>query len=168
MDDLARQSAEQRLLDGGLQDLADCKSGMCQGQGGPPGNGQKPGNGDQAGNGNRGGNRGNRQGGNGKLGGGVGGSKAGHGIGPGPGNDGDEPEAKTFDSRVAQQVKEGQFRVMGPTDGPNAKGRVLDEIRRQATEPSPESEAAALENQALDRSRRQQKRQYFDTIRKGE
>jgi len=172
MDDLARQSAEQRLLDGGLQDLADCKSGMCQGQGQRPGNGQQPGDGKQPGNGQQAGNgQGGRNGqkaGQGNQGGGVGGLQAGKGQGPGLGGDGGESEAKTFDSRVAQQVKPGQFRVMGPTDGPNAKGRVLDEIRRQATEPAAESEAAALENQALDRSRRQQKRQYFDTIRKGE
>jgi hypothetical protein len=167
MNDLARQSAEQKLLDGGLQDLADCKSGMCQGKGGDPGNGQQPGDGDQAGNGGRGGRSGQKAG-QGNQGGGVGGLQAGRGQGPGVGGDGGEPEAKTFDSRVAQQVKQGQFRVMGPTDGPNAKGRVLDEIRRQAAEPSPESEAATLENQALDRSRRRQKRQYFDTIRKGE
>ena len=151
LEQLAQEAAEAQLLDEGLRDVADCKSGLCregQPQDGPGQNGRataeanpRPQNG---------------------------GSQAGVGRGPG---DAREPQptatGKSFDSVARSQMGPGELRPSGPADGPNSRGRVMQAIREQS-ESFAESEPAPLENQPLDRSRRQQKRQYFDALRGGD
>lgn len=188
LDQLSQQASEGDLLDRGLQDLADSKANFGDGQQGdqqtdgggqsPPGQngGQgRPGDGQPAG-----GQNGQGKNGQGLAGPGQGqnqgnsggkGNQPGSGIGRGVGNsfDGQDPGLTgTFDTRVKQQVGAGAFRVIGPTDGPNAKGKALEVIRDQEQAITKGREAQTLESQALDRSRREQKKQYFDALRKAD
>lgn len=170
LEQLSKMAGENELLQRGLDDLAQCKSGMCQGgdkgDAGGQGQGQEGGGqgGDQglAKQGNGQGNQGGQgQGQNGQQGG----LMPGRGVGPGLGQEGTGIAAGGFDSRVRGEVREGPLRVVGPADGPNAKGKVLDAIRKQADAVAAGGEAQKLENQPLDRSRREQKKQYFDSLR---
>lgn len=184
LDQLSQQANESDLLDRGLQDLADSKAQFGEGQAGD----QQPGGGEQsnslAGSGQQsdseggGGENGDGKNGNGQGLGAQGqgnaggkGNQPGSGIGRGVGNNFDGGDSKltgTFDTRVKQQVGEGAFRVIGPTDGPNAKGKALEAIRDQEQAVATGREAQTLESQALDRSRREQKKQYFEALRKAD
>ncbi|MCE9606979.1 MAG: hypothetical protein K8U03_19005 [Planctomycetia bacterium] len=181
LDQLAKQASESQLLDRGLQDLAECKSGMSQGQEPGAGEGKKPGgapgqnggNQAQPGQGQPGqgqpgqGMAGQGQGQKGPGAGNQGGNQPGQGVGNGL--DGEAPgQTAAFDSRVKQQIGTGAFRIIGPTDGPNAKGKALEAIRNQEQAVSAGREAQTLESQALDRSRREQKKQYFNALRKAD
>ncbi|MGC3969649.1 MAG: hypothetical protein QM775_20650 [Pirellulales bacterium] len=171
LDQLSKMAGENELLQRGLDDLAQSKAGMSQGgqqqaDGQGQGDGQERGDGD----GKQGmAKQGNRPGDFGGQGQGQqaqqGGLMPGRGTGPGLGKDGSNPLAGGFDSRVRGQVREGAMQVVGPADGPNAKGKVLDAIRKQADAVAAGGEAQKLENQPLDRSRREQKKQYFDALR---
>ena len=111
------------------------------------------------------------RGGDGQGGGSGRSNEGGTGIGTGVGSglDGQAPnQTATFDSRIKQQTGTGAFRIIGPTDGPNAKGRALEAIREQERSLVTGREAQTLESQTLDRSRREQKKQYFDTLRKAD
>lgn len=159
LEDLAAQNDERQLLEGGLQDLADAKAEMGQGDG--PGNQAA----DAAG---------GRPGGpNGREAGGHGDRPGRGGLQPGVGtarneNPTTEDPARLFDSRVRTSVGAGPLHVVGPSDGPNAKGRALEAIREQAQALADGAEPQPVANQPLDRSRRAQKREYFDALRKGE
>lgn len=153
-DQLARETAESELLEQGLQDVADCKSGLCRnrpGENGRPGDDEdrngRPGAAEQAG--------------------GAGGLKPGDGPGAGAARDPHDDGAKSFDTSARSRIGQGGLRAVGPADGPNSKGRVLQTIERQAAS-FQAGEAAALESQPLDGSRRRQKRQYFDALRSGD
>ena len=63
---------------------------------------------------------------------------------------------------------DGPLRIVGPTDGPNAKGRALEAIREQAEALAEGADPQPVGNQPLDRSRRAQKRQYFDSLRQAD
>jgi hypothetical protein len=150
LEKLQRQRAESQLLEDGMQDLAECKNGMCreggkgERQAAAPGRGQNQANDPQ---------------------------QPGSGIGRGEANNQNPTDAddkKAFDSRVRPDVRPGPLRIVGPTDGPNAKGRALQIIQEQAAAVDAGTEAQPIERQSLDRSRRDQKRQYFDSLRKGE
>ncbi len=162
LEQMAQQAGESELLQKSLDDLAECKSGMCAGgkpgdarQGQQGGKEQRPGAGQQ----------GLAQG-KGQQGQQPGGLQPGRGVGPGLGKDGANTDvAGGFDSRVRGDVGAGPMRAVGPTDGPNAKGKVLDTIRRQADAVAGNTETQKLEHQSLDRSRREQKKQYFDALR---
>lgn len=162
LEQLAQQAGESELLQKSLDDLAECKSGMCAG--GKPGDAQQ---GQQGGKEQRpgAGQQGLAQG-NGQQGRRPGGLQPGRGVGPGLGKESANTDvAGGFDSRVRGDVGAGPMRAVGPTDGPNAKGKVLDAIRRQADAIAGDSESQKLEHQSLDRSRRDQKKQYFDALR---
>jgi hypothetical protein len=165
---------------GGEQSGASGKFAGKNGGGGRPGDGQ-PGDG-STGNGSSGNGQSGRngqgqasadqgRGGDGQGGGSGRSNEGGTGIGTGVGSglDGQaSDQAATFDSRVKQQTGSGAFRIIGPTDGPNAKGRALEAIRDQERSLVSGREAQTLESQSLDRSRREQKKQYFDTLRKAD
>jgi hypothetical protein len=158
LDNLAANSDELQLLDHGLQDLAQCKAG-CRGEAegagqtdpaaGPPGD--RPG---------RGGEGQQAQAGRG-------GSKPGVGTENNE-NPTDVDDKQTYESRVRTEVGPAELRVVGPTDGPNAKGRALQAIREQAAALAEGGEPQPVANQPLDRSRRDQKRQYFDALRQAD
>ena len=67
--------------------------------------------------------------------------------------------------RARGEVGPGRLRGQGPAGGPNAKTEVQAAIRRQATQIGGSSDAQKVENQPLERGRRDQKRQYFDALR---
>lgn len=162
LEQMAQQVGENELLQKSLDDLAECKSGMCAG--GKPGDAQQ---GQQGGKEQRpgAGQQGLAQG-KGQQGQQPGGLQPGRGVGPGLGKEGANTDGVGgFDSRVRGDVGVGPMRAVGPTDGPNAKGKVLDTIRRQAETVAGNTEAQKLEHQSLDRSRREQKKQYFDALR---
>lgn len=180
LDNLAKQASESDLLDRGMRDLAECKSGLCQGQ--------DP-NALAQGKGNGAGNKAGQNGGPGQPGEGQGGQSGGDQAGDGQGNGGGESNqpgtgigrsgtgglngegpgmTASFDSRVKQQIGTGAFRVIGPSDGPNAKGKALEVIRDQERAVVAGRESQTLESQSLDRSRREQKKQYFDSLRKAD
>ena len=163
-DELGEQLDEMRLLDQGLLDLAEAKTEMS----GEGGDGQEPGQGKsqklaQNGQGKEG-TEGNQQGGT------LAGN--GPGIGNQPGNRPENPtiedDKDLFDSRVRAESKPSELRVIGPTDGPNSKGKALAAIRAQTESVAEQGPAPTLDRQPLDRSRRDQKRQYFDALRKAE
>jgi len=178
LDNLAKQASESDLLDRGMRDLAECKSGLCQGQdpnaqaqgkGQGNGAGSKPGQnggpgqaGDGQGLAGDGQGNGNGNGQTNEPGNGIGRSGTGGLNGEGPGM------TASFDSRVKQQIGTGAFRVIGPSDGPNAKGKALEVIRDQERAVVAGRESQTLESQSLDRSRREQKKQYFDSLRKAD
>jgi len=163
LSDLGDKLDEMRLLDQGLLDLEDAKTDLASGDG----QGDQQGN--QQGKPQSGPGQGGRQGG---LGQNQPDGQPGSGIGNQPGNRPENPtladDGQAFDSRVRVEAKPGEMRVIGPTDGPNAKGRALEAIRAQTEMAAEQGPAPALERQPLDRSRREQKRQYFDSLRKGE
>jgi hypothetical protein len=149
LEKLRQKQKESQLLDGGRQDLAECKSGMCRG-----GEGERLGDAKKAGR-----NGMNDQGG--------GGSQWGRGV-----NRTEDPtegdDRKLVDSRVRPEVRPGSLRVVGDADGPNSKGTALQVIQQQAAAVAGGADPQPIEHQVLDRSRRDQKRQYFDSLRKGE
>lgn len=165
LDGLGDKLSEMQLLDQGLLDIDETKSGLAQGEGQEKQQGQgskksQGGAGDQQ----------DQQARNGR--GDVPHGGPGNGIGDQPG---DRPENPTdpndkdaFDSRVRAQTRPGEMRIIGPTDGPNAKGQALEAIRVQTEAVKEQGPAQALDRQPLDRSRRDQKRQYFDALRKAE
>ncbi|MBA4016395.1 MAG: hypothetical protein C0483_04330 [Pirellula sp.] len=162
LEQMAQQAGESELLQKSLDDLAECKSGMCAG--GKPGDaqqGQQGGKEQRPGAGQQGVAQGKSQ--QGRQPGGL---QPGRGVGPGLGKESANTDGGGgFDSRVRGDVGAGPMRAVGPTDGPNAKGKVLDTIRRQADAVAGNTETQKLEHQALDRSRREQKKQYFDALR---
>lgn len=159
LDALAAQSDELQLLDGGLQDLAECKAGCCRGDG--------QGTGQAASNGGAPGNR-QGQGGQGQQAlVGQGGTKPGVGTSRNE-NPTDVDDKNAFNSRVRTEVGTSPLEVVGPMDGPNAKGRALQAIREQAAAVVDGGESQPVANQPLDRSRRDQKRQYFDALRQAD
>jgi hypothetical protein len=160
LDVLAAQNDEMQLLDGGLQDLAECKAGCCRGDG--------QGTGQAASNGGAPGDRQGQGGQNQQARAGQGGTKPGVGTARNE-NPTDADDKNAFDSRVRTEIGDAAaLRVVGPTDGPNAKGRALQAIREQAAALAEGGEPQPVANQPLDRSRRDQKRQYFDALRQAD
>jgi hypothetical protein len=165
LDNLGGKLEEMKLLEQGMLDIDEAKSELTQGddeegQEGKSGKGSQGRPGDQQ----------NAQAQNGQ--GGPPNGASGDGIGNQPGNRPENPTVENdkdlFDSRVRAQTKPGEMRIIGPTDGPNAKGEALEIIREQTESVKEQGPAQALDRQPLDRSRRDQKKQYFDALRKAE
>ena len=149
MDDLAQELEQMQMdmqemaaMDDALEQLQDCKNGMCQ-------------NGGQGQDGKDGQGQGNKQG-----------KQPGDGLGPGQGR-GERPEAEhdtaTYDTKVRQNVRKGKAVVTGLADGPNAKGKVRqtikDEFSSEATGPSD-----PLTDSKLPRAQRSHVEQYFKSF----
>jgi len=141
-------------LDELLDQLADAKEAMkcqnCQGQGCAEceGNGQ----------GNKDG-KGNKKG-----------DKPGKGLNQGRG-EGDRPEEETdkkfYDTRVASEPKAGESVRIGDAGGPNKAGKTMESVK-QEIQAAMAKEPDALEDVTLPRDQRENAKQYFDKIRKGE
>ncbi|MGD9644752.1 MAG: hypothetical protein AB7U73_03510 [Pirellulales bacterium] len=145
--------AEAELLDAALDELADAKQSMgckhCQGQG----CGQCRGHGARAHDMARrdGGGRGGREWG------------TGHVDNPPPQ---EGIETQTYDSKVAQRVGQGAASVVDLVDGPQAKGRVTEEIESQFADAQAEA-SDPLTGQRLPRATQSHARQYFEALREG-
>ena len=146
---------EMEMLDGALEQFAECKRAMackaCNGLGCDA-----------------------CQGANWEKHGGVldhrfrqrgGGKGIGVGLGPGLGPETD-PGGKFYDSAVKQQQGKGAAIVVGEADGPNRKGRVQEEIQTEFRE-APQNAADALSEQRLPRGYRDHAQKYFDALREG-
>jgi hypothetical protein len=137
-----------------LDQLADAKDAMkcpnCQGEGCAQCQGDGDGDGD-------------------KLGKGKGDGK-GKGLGRGRGQ-GERPEEETdksfYDTRVAADPKKGQSVRIGDAGGPNKQGKTLESIKEdiQASLAKPPD---AIDDVTLPRDQRENAKQYFEKLNKGE
>jgi|LSQX01.2.fsa_nt_gb hypothetical protein len=97
------------------------------------------------------------------------GDRPGMGMGPGQGS-GDRPEEKTetgfYDTRVKQKIGKGSATIIGQADGPNVKGRVLQEIEEQLQSARSES-ADPITGQQIPRRHQDHTRDYFNRFRNG-
>ncbi|MDI9445639.1 MAG: hypothetical protein QM844_15835 [Planctomycetota bacterium] len=97
------------------------------------------------------------------------GDRPGMGMGPGQGS-GDRPEEKTetgfYDTRVKQKIGTGSATIIGQADGPNVKGRVLQEIEEQLQSARSES-ADPITGQQIPRRHQDHTRDYFNRFRNG-
>lgn len=97
------------------------------------------------------------------------GDRPGMGMGPGEGM-GDRPEEKTetgfYDTRVKQKIGKGSATIVGQIEGPNVKGRVLQEIEEQLQSARSES-ADPLTGQQIPRRHQDHTRDYFNRFRHG-
>ena len=153
LEQLGREAAEGELLDQGLDDVARCKAGL---RGDAKAGATRPGADD-----------GDGPAGPDRQAAGGGGQKPGDGPGAGDAATPHDDRAKSFDSLSRGPAGRGALRAAGPADGPNSKGRVLQTIERQAAEAAA-GESTTLEQPSLDVSRRRQKRQYFDALRRAD
>ena len=156
MKGLQEQLDQIENLDEILDQLADAKEAMkcqnCQGQGCAECEGNGKGEGQGKGKGK------NK------------GDKAGKGLGEGKG-EGDRPEEQTdkkfYDTRVAADPKAGESVRIGDAGGPNKAGKTLEAVK-QEIQAALAKEPDALEDVTLPRDQRENAKQYFDKIRKGE
>ena len=163
LDQLQQQSNELKMLEGALDQLADAKDAMnckeCGGagckkcQGGAAGQG-KPGDGQGKGNG-----QGDDP--NAKAGDGLGAAVGGHGARP----ERDNPTG-FFDRKIDLPIGKGAAVVTDFVDGPNVKGKVLEQIKEQVDSSKKEA-SDPLTGQRLDRQHREHAQQYFDALREG-
>ncbi|HEV3417642.1 MAG TPA: hypothetical protein VG056_12535 [Pirellulales bacterium] len=140
LSDLKQQSDELAMLDLTLDQISDCKAGMCKCEG----QGNCNSDSDQF--------VGERQGG-GKA------RASGH-----------RPEQATdtkfYDSNVKQKMTKGAAVSVGEAGGPNIKGQVQEEIKAQI-ESAKHDSADPLTGQRLPRSQREHAKEYFDALREG-
>ena len=96
--------------------------------------------------------------------------RPGDGLGEGRGY-GSRPEEETeksfFDSKVGAKPKAGEAFRAGYADGKNLAGKSQEEIKVQITT-SLSADPDPLTNQRLPKAQREQAKQYFERIRKGE
>ncbi len=143
------QLEEAELLSDALDQVAQAKESMnckeCQGHGCShcQGRGQRAGHGDGAG-----------------LGDGI-------GRGQGKGFRGEQalPDAN-YSSRAKQRVGQGSALVAGEADGPNAKGRVQQQVQEEWQGVAGEK-SDPLANQPLPRAYREHAKRYFESLRTG-
>mgnify|MGYP002622488794 FL=1 len=94
---------------------------------------------------------------------------AGRGMGEGEGQ-GDRPEAEDdtgfYDSQVRQQVGQGAAVITDLVGGPNAKGRVSQQIQSEFESAGGE-DTNPLTDQKLPRGHRDHARDYFEALREG-
>jgi hypothetical protein len=97
-------------------------------------------------------------------------SKQGKGMNRGRGI-GDRPEEETdksfYDTRVGADPKAGQSVRIGDASGPNKAGKTLETIKEEIRS-SLAKEPDALEDVTLPRDQRENAKQYFERLRKGE
>jgi len=134
---LADSAAAKKLLEDAERRLSQCRGGICQGQG----NGEE------------------RRAGQG-------------GLKPGtaPGGfvqDPTDPDGEFFDTQVSPQINPGEMLSVGTADGPNRRGQVAEEVRRQV-EQIERGQTDPLEGRRLPRHLRDATREYFDNLRSGE
>ncbi|MEX0678966.1 MAG: hypothetical protein WD063_17970 [Pirellulales bacterium] len=146
---------EMEMLEGALEQVADCKKAMacmeCDGLGCEACQG-----GDWAKHGGELDPRFRERGG---------GKGIGVGLGPGLGPE-TKPGGKLYDSAVRQQPGKGAATVVGEADGPNRKGRAREEIQTEFSE-ARQNAADALVEQRLPRDYRDHAKKYFDALREG-
>jgi uncharacterized coiled-coil DUF342 family protein len=96
--------------------------------------------------------------------------RPGRGLGPGRGM-GDRPEEETetggYRARVAGDPRKGEAIRVGDADGPNRAGRSSKEAKQEIASSFSE-DPAPLTHQQLPRREREQTREYFELLRKGE
>jgi uncharacterized phage infection (PIP) family protein YhgE len=146
LSEMSSQSSELQELDQLLDSLSQSKSQMkcsqCQGMGcSACRNGGKP----------------------------LASDEPGRGLGEGRG-EGERPEEETdadfFESRVREQMKQGETRYGGRVGGANRKGTTSADVQ-EAVLASLTEEPEPLENQALPRAQREHAREYFNKVREG-
>jgi len=85
--------------------------------------------------------------------------------------EGERPEEETdksfYDTRVAADAKAGQSVRIGDASGPNKAGKSLESIKEEIRA-SLAKEPDALEDVTLPRDQRDNAKQYFEKLRKGE
>jgi len=145
--DMQEQLEELDMVNEMIDQLGECKDAMCKAcQGG--GQGQKPMQGLAGGKGD------------GK------GKKPGGGLGPGRGQ-GDRPleedQAGTYDSRVRQKLQGGTAVLKDFVEGPNVKGRALEEVKA-GIQAARAEESDPLTGQRLPKAQREHAREYFETF----
>jgi hypothetical protein len=98
------------------------------------------------------------------------GKNAGRGLGEGQG-EGLRPEEQTdtskYNTRVAADPKAGESVRIGDAGGPNKAGKTLEQIKEEV-QAALAKEPDALEDVTLPRDQRENARQYFERLRKGE
>jgi hypothetical protein len=154
MSDLAEKLEESKLLREGLDEIAQAKESMnCKQCGGAGCKECQGGHG-----------AGQQENGQGQ-------GKGGDGLGAGRGGKGFRPEQKngtgSYDTRVRQKVGRGAATVTDLVEGPNAKGRVEQQIKSEWETVRGEA-ADPLSGQALPRGYRDHAKKYFDSLREGE
>lgn len=183
LQELSEQAQESEKLDEMLEEFEQSKESMkcdeCQGEGCSEckgGGNSSSKNGEK--NGGKEGKEGNKsksqeagkgKGGKGKGGNGKGGESEGEGMGEGQGA-GDRPEKEnetdTFESQLRDKMQKGETISGGKTGGANKKGVSREDVKNAIENPVIE-DAEALESEDLPRSRRDQTRDYFKTLRDG-
>jgi hypothetical protein len=145
---LQQDAAAMELLDESLQQIADAKESMsckqCGGAGckacqGLAQGGQGQGKGDRPGNG------------------------MGEGQGQGARPEADD-EVAHRDSRIRLKVRKGRFVRKGEAGGPNAKGKIQQDIQAEFDQ-ALSSEDNPLTDQTLSKKHRENAQQYFDALR---
>ncbi|MEZ6095621.1 MAG: hypothetical protein R3C03_15570 [Pirellulaceae bacterium] len=78
----------------------------------------------------------------------------------------EENDTGTFKSRVGAKLQQGQTVVTGQADGENSKSQSIIEARESLSS-SLQSDSDPMEDQQLPRAQREQAKQYFEKLRKG-
>ena len=98
------------------------------------------------------------------------GEKPGRGLGSGRGM-GERPEEETetggYRARVAGNPRKGEAVRVGDADGPNIAGQSQQQVKEEIASSFSE-DPAPLTHQKLPRREREQTREYFELLRKGE
>lgn len=136
------QLNEMEMIEAAMDEIADCKAAMCEGDGGDlafdMGMGQGMGQGDQPG----------------------------QGLGEGQGQ-GDRPEEETdtasYRSRVEQNVQQGEAIRAGYANGPNMAGDSQESVKQEILSAKPEA-ADPVTNIRLPRAEREHSREYFQNF----
>lgn len=153
LEQLGNQLAEGKLLDEALEALADAKDGMackhCDGAGCEHCQGGEPADG------------GDHADGRDQQGGKEWGRGTGELLGPEQ-----KPTTPGYDSRVRQRIGRGPGKVVDLTDGPNARGRVQQQIQQEWSGAAGGQEDP-LADEPLPADYRQHAKKYFDSIREG-
>lgn len=183
LQELSEQAQESEKLDEMLEEFEQSKESMkcdeCQGEGcseckgggnSSSKNGKKNGGKEgKEGNKSKSQEAGKGKGGKGKGGNGKGGESEGEGMGEGQGA-GDRPEKEnetdTYESQLRDKMQKGETISGGKTGGANKKGVSREDVKNAIENPVIE-DAEALESEDLPRSRRDQTRDYFKTLRDG-
>ena len=156
LEKMAAEMEELQTVDEMMNEIADAKDAMnckeCEGEGCEHCQGKGNGKGEGKGKGK------NKNG------------RPGDGLGEGRGY-GDRPEEETdksfFDTKVGAKPKAGEAFRAGFADGKNLAGKSQQEIKEQITN-SLSTDPDPLTNQRLPKAQREQAKQYFERIRKGE
>jgi hypothetical protein len=141
LQEMQSQLDELEMIESAMDEIADAKAAMCEGQDGDLAFGMGMGQGNQ-------------------------GDQPGMGMGEGQG-EGDRPEERTdtsnYRSRVAQNVQQGEAIRGGYASGRNLAGNSQEAIKQEILNARPES-ADPVENVRLPRVERDHSREYFQNF----